>query len=302
MEREKSKDVLALVRERTVLFDGAMGTMLIAEGLSGGEISERWNLDKPDTVKAIHRRYFEAGCDVALTNTFGANRSKLKKKNLEREVFQFNTLAAKLANGVNPGDRFVAGDIGPSGELIAPDGNLSAHDMEGIFAEQAEALDTEKVDLILVETMFSLQEAVAALKGVRTVSQCPVFVSMTYEKKDRGYFTLMGETPEVCSKTLEDVGADVIGANCTIGSKEMIPLARILRDSTNLPVIVQPNAGKPQLKDGKTIYEQDPEDFAEDIEAMVRIGVNVVGGCCGTTPEFISAIYKRIVEHLPPTK
>lgn len=296
METNSRENVLALIKRRVVLLDGAMGTMLMAEGLAGGDVPERWNLEKPETVKSVHRRYFEAGADVVLTNTFGANRPKLKKKQLGGEVFQLNALGAKLAKAVSPPDRFVAGDIGPSGELIAPLGNLSAKDLEEVFADQAQALTSGGVDLILVQTMFSLQEALAALRGVRKVSPCPVFVCMTYERKEAGFFTMMGETPEACTRALADEGADGVGGNCTIGSKEMIPLATILRASTGLPIVVQPNAGKPSLKDGRTVYGQEPEEFAEDIQTMVEAGVNVVGGCCGTTPEFISAMHRRLVE------
>ena len=291
---EQREDILALVRRRTVLFDGAMGTMLMAEGLRGGEAPERWNREKPEIVKSIHRRYFEAGSDAVVTNTFGGNRLKLREGKQDHEVSQINARAAELAKAVSPLGRFVGGDIGPSGELIAPLGRISAEQLEEMFSEQARALIAGGVDFIIIETIFSLQEALAALRGARRVAQHPVFVSMTYEQKDRGFFTLMGETPEVCTKALEQEGADAIGANCTLQSREMIPLARVLRRSTSLPVIVQPNAGKPVIQDGKTIYVQDPEDFARDVYSMVEEGVNIVGGCCGTTPAFISVLHRRL--------
>ncbi len=296
MTTYRQDDILGLVKKRTVLFDGALGTTLMAEGLPSGDLPERWNLEAPEKVKSVHKRYFEAGSDVVLTNSFGANRLKLKKKNLDRDVFQLNTQGAQLAKAVRPPHRFVAGDMGPSGELIAPLGTVTAQEMEEIFAEQAKALASGEVDLIIVETMFSLQEALAALRGVRKVTDCPLFVSLTYESKNRGYFTMMGETPEVCAKALESEGVDVVGANCTLGSREMIPLARVLRDATSLPVIIQPNAGKPRLKDGETIYDQDPEEFADDVQAIVEEGVNLVGGCCGTTPKFISALHRRLFD------
>ncbi len=285
------------MKKRVVLFDGAIGTMLMAEGLQAGDVPETWNRDKPETVKSIHRRYFGAGADVVLTNTFGGNRIKLGKRNLENEAYRLNALAAELAKAVCPPDKFVAGDIGPCGELIAPLGSLEAQDLEDVFAEQTQALVSGGVDLVVIQTMFSLQEALAALRGVRRVAHCPVFVSMTFERKDNRYFTMMGETPEVCVKALESEGADTVGVNCTIGSGEMIPLAKILRESTSLPLIVQPNAGKPVVRDGKTVYDQTPEEFAEDIQVMLREGINAVGGCCGTTPEFISAIHDRVSRH-----
>jgi len=288
------ENILALMGGRIVILDGAIGTMLMAAGLQGGDVPERWNIDKPETVRSIHRSYFEAGSDVVLTNTFGGNRLKLRKKNLDNEVSLFNTRAAELAKAVRPPEKFVAGDMGPSGELVAPLGSATPESLEEIFAEQAQALASGGVDLIIVQTMFSLQEALAALRGIHRVTQGPAFVSMTYERKDQGFFTMMGETPETCTRALEDEGADGVGANCTIGSSEMIPLARILRESTTLPVVVQPNAGKPLFKDGKTVYDQAPEEFAEDIESMAQEGVNAVGGCCGTTAKFISAIHGRL--------
>jgi 5-methyltetrahydrofolate--homocysteine methyltransferase len=290
---ENQGAILAVVKTRVVLLDGAIGTMLMAEGLSGGEAPETWNLEKPDIVKSIHRQYFDAGSDIVLTNSFGGNRLKLGKKGRDR-VAPLNGAAAQLARSVCPPGRFVGGDMGPSGELVAPVGNVSAEYLEEVFAEQAQALASGGVDLLVIQTMFSLQEAVAALRGARRNCRCPVFVSLTYERNDRGFFTLMGETPEVCTKTLEQEGADAVGANCTIESRDMIPLARILRKSTDLPVVVQPNAGKPFVKGGTTEYPQSPAEFAEDIWAMVEEGVNVVGGCCGTTPEFISAIQRRL--------
>jgi methionine synthase I (cobalamin-dependent) len=289
-------DILELMKKRVVLFDGAVGTMLMAEGLLGGEVPERWNLQKPETVKSIHGSYFTAGSDVVSTNTFGGNRLKLRKRNLDHETSLLNTRGAELARAVCPLQKFVAGDMGPSGELVAPIGSMAAEDLEEVFAEQAGALVAGGVDLIIIQTMFSLQEALAGLRGAKKVTHGPVFVSLTFERKDQAFFTMMGETPESCAKALEQEGADVVGANCSIGSREMVPLSKILRESTNLPVLVQPNAGKPRLEGGKTIYDQTPEEFAEDIRSMVSQGVNIVGGCCGTTPEFVSAVYRDLFE------
>ena len=287
-------NILTLVKERTVLLDGAMGTTLMVEGLPGGELPEAWNLDKPDVIQSIHRRYFEAGADGVLTNSFGGNRLKLEKKQRDDDVERINTRAAQLARAVTPPGKFVAGDMGPSGELLTPVGSYSPEELEEVFEEQARALISGGVDLILIETMFSLQEALTALKGVRRAGHGPVFVSITYERKGDRFVTIMGDIPEGCVKALEQEGADGIGANCTIRSDEMIPLAATLRGLTNLPLVIQPNAGTPRVKNGSAIYTQTPDDFANDVEAMVKEGVNVVGGCCGTTPEFISAIHARL--------
>ena len=292
--QDKRVDILALVNQRIVLLDGGMGTMLMVEALAGGELPESWNLERPDVIQSIHKRYFEAGADVVLTNSFGGNRLKLTKKQRDKDVERINTRAAQLARAVTPPGRFVAGDMGPSGELLTPVGDYAPEELEEVFEEQARALISGGVDLILIETMFSLQEALTALKGARRAGHGPVFVSITYERKGDRFVTIMGDTPERCVKKLEQEGADGVGANCTIRSDEMIPLAAILRGLTSLPVVVEPNAGTPRVKDGSVIYTQTPDDFANDVEAMVRHGVNVVGGCCGTTPEFISAIHARL--------
>ena len=287
-------NILTLVKERTVLLDGAMGTMLMVEGLPGGALPEAWNLEKPDVIQSIHRRYFEAGADVVLANSFGGNRLKLAKKQRDDDVERINTRAAQLARAVTPPGNFVAGDMGPSGELLTPVGSYSHEELEEVFEEQGRALISGGVDVILIETMFSLQEALTALKGVRRAGRIPVFVSITYERKGDRFVTIMGDTPEGWVNALEQEGADGIGANCTIKSDQMITLAATLRGLTNLPLVIQPNAGTPRFKDGSAIYTQTPDDFAKDVEAMVKEGANVVGGCCGTTPEFISAIHARL--------
>jgi 5-methyltetrahydrofolate--homocysteine methyltransferase len=267
-----------------------MGTMLMAEGLGGGIAPERWNVEEPEKLKAVHQRYYEAGSDVVLTNTFGANRLKLKRWNLGDEVSRLNVSGVQLARSICPQDRFVAGDVGPSGEMLAPMGSVTGEELEEVFAEQAEALVSGGVDFIIVETMFSLEEAVSALRGVLRAARCPVFALMTYDKNEKGFFTMMGETPHACAEALEREGASAIGANCTIGSTEMISLVGILKEATSLPLILQPNAGRPLVKDGKTVYEQTPEEFARDIRSMVDGGAGGVGGCCGTTPDFIAAV------------
>lgn len=267
----------------------------MARGLSSGEAPEKWNLERPEVVKEVHRAYFSAGSDVVQTNTFGGNRLKLRAQSIEGDLLRINQTAVQLARSVCPPGKFVAGDVGPSGELMVPLGPHAVDEMEGVFAEQGQMLAEAGVDLISIETMFSLDEATAALKGIRGVTGLPIFASMSFDRKPRGFFTLMGETPEACVKALEENGADVVGSNCQLGSREMVDLTREIRSWAKVPVIVQPNAGSPVSREGGTVYEQSPEEFAEDVVRIVESGANVVGGCCGTNPLFIKQVKERLL-------
>jgi methionine synthase I (cobalamin-dependent) len=181
-----SKQILELVKQRVVLFDGALGTMLMARGLSSGEAPEKWNVKKPEVIKEIHRDYFSAGADVVHTNTFGGNRFKLSEKQLEGDLVRINQRAVRLAKGVCPPGKFVAGDVGPSGKLMEPFGPYDVEEMEKNFAEHGQILVDAGVDLISIETMFSLEEASAALRGIRGVTDLPIFVSMTFDRRCSG--------------------------------------------------------------------------------------------------------------------
>ena len=289
-----NQQILDLVKQGIVLFDGALGTMLITRGVSSGEAPEKWNMERPEVVKEIHRAYFSAGSDVVQTNTFGGNRFKLSEKELDGDLLRINQTAVNLAKGVCPPGKFVAGDVGPSGKLMQPFGPYDIKEMEKNFAEQGQILVDAGVDLISVETMFSLEEALAALRGIRGVTDLPIFVSITFDQKPKGFFTLMGETPEACVRALEENGADVLGSNCQLGSREMVDLIKVIRGWAKIPVIAQPNAGSPILKGGMTVYEQSPEEFVEDILRIVEVGAHVVGGCCGTTPLFIEKVRQRL--------
>jgi len=278
------------------LFDGAMGSTLISLGLPEGECPESWNLTHPEVISDIHQKYLEAGADVIQTNTFGANRLRLASFGYNNRVEEINIRAVEIAKKVCPKDKFVAGDIGPCGDFLEPMGKFSIEELEKSFLEQAKALAPPKggVDFFSIETMCDLREAMIATEAIKTVSDLPIFVSMTFDKKPKGYFTIMGNTISECATNLKKAGADVIGANCTLGSAEMIGLVEELRKGTDLPIIIQPNAGKPELIGGKLVYRQDPESFAEDIRKTVNAGANFVGGCCGTTHEFIREIHKRL--------
>jgi 5-methyltetrahydrofolate--homocysteine methyltransferase len=287
-------DLLAELRTRTLLFDGAMGTQLIAAGYRPVESPESWNVSDPDIVVGIHRAYLEAGADIIETNTFGGSRSKLTAYHAGERVAELNTAGARLATGVRDevaSGRLVAGDIGPSGRMMPPLGDATPDELRDVFAEQAEALVAGGVDLISMTTFFDIEEAKAAVLGVRAMAgSLPVLISLAFKPSPRGYHTMMGVTPAQAAATLLDAGADVVGANCEITAEEMLGLVAELRAATTAPLVIQPNAGQPRLADGHTVYGETPERFASFMPAIVAAGANIVGGCCGTTPAHIAAL------------
>jgi len=285
------------VGRRVILFDGGMGSMLISRGLREGDVPESWNFSRGDDLIEIHRAYLESGAEVIQANTFGANRIKLSssRQGSGIDVGEANERAVGLARRAleehGEPDRFLAGDIGPTGMFFEPVGKLEAKDARDAFREQASALERAGVDLFLIETMYDLREAVEALGAVRDVSDKPVVVELTFEKKPRGYYTMFGDTPRKGAEVLLENGADMIGANCTVSSADMIGLAVEFRGFTEAPLIFQPNAGRPEMEGGSAVYRQTPEEFVADMAGIVNAGADAVGGCCGTTPEFISELH-----------
>lgn len=289
-----NKTVLELLEERTILLDGAMGSMLIDKGLQPGTPTESWNVTNPEIVKEIHSNYFQAGSDIVLTNTFGGSRLRLDAHGHGDKVREYNSRAVKIAKEICPSNGFVAGDIGPSGMFLPPVGTASETDFKTNFSEQAVILVEAGVDLFFIETMVDIKEAEIAVKAAKNSSNIPIFASMTYKKTKRGFFTIMGNSIKQCAEVLENAGADAIGANCTISSEEMIDLIPLIAKSTNLPIIAKPNAGQPHFVDGKTIYLSKPIEFANDVQQIIRNGARIVGGCCGSNPKFISEMSNKI--------
>lgn len=284
------KTLLEKTKEKTIIFDGAMGTLIMAAGVSSVRSPTLLNLEKPELVTDFHKQYFDAGADVVLTNTFGANPIKLKAEKIERPMETINREAVKLARQVCAEGKFVAGDIGPTGKMLPPVGDCTFEEMREAFYQQAKVLIESGVDLIIIETMYSLEEAVGAVHGIRNAGDIILIASMTFNKTERGYFTLMGETVGQCASALEQAGANVLGANCTLGSADMIDLTKEFRASTGKPILIQPNAGKPVMRKGVTYYEQTPSEFAQDARILIAMGADMIGGCCGTNPEFIKAL------------
>jgi len=292
-----SRDFLKLLEQaqtegRPLIWDGAVGTQLIARGLIG-RASEEWNLSRTDAITAIHADYFAAGAVAAQTNTFGGNRLKLRLAGLEDKLFEVNARAVEAAQAACPPQRLVAGDLGPTGQMLEPAGTLAAAEAEEVFAEQAQALATAGVDLFSLETFFDLAEAIAAVRGARRVSDLPVIASMTFRLTKRGYFTINGVTPAAAAQGLLEAGATVVGANCTLGPSDMVGLAQAFRQATEAPLIFQPNAGSPRLVGGKEVYDQTAEDFARQSVPLREAGTDILGACCGSNPDFIRQLARK---------
>ena len=283
-------DLLAVLRgERHLLFDGGMGTMLQARGLQAGELPELLNLTHPDEITAIHRAYVEAGSEAVTTNTFGANRLKLGDAASVGDVFGAAVRCARAS-----GARYVAGDIGPLGALLRPMGTLSFDEAYDLFAEEARAAAAAGVDLFIIETMTDLLEIKAAVLACKENSDLPVFATMTFEEDGR---TFLGTSPEIAAVTLDALGADAVGINCSLGPATLRPFAARMLAVTEKPVLVQANAGLPHVEGDRTVYDIHPEEYAEAVRGMVEDGVGLVGGCCGTNPDYIRLLADVVRDH-----
>ncbi len=285
-------DIMQLTHDKGLLFDGGFGSLLMQRGLPTNANAEAWCLEHPEVVTGIHTDYVAAGADVLTTNTFGASALKLRKAGLENRVADINRRMVEMAQAAAQPGNFIAGDIGPTGEMLAPYGLISFDEAVTNFAVQAGYLEKAGVDLFIIETMFDLNEALAAIQGVRQVTQKPVFATLTFEENPTGFATLMGNKVLDSMQALIGAGATAVGANCSLGSDKMVNLARIIRASVRVPVIIQPNAGLPVLKDGVLQYPEDIASFTRNIQDIKEAGVEIVGGCCGTTPDYIRAIRK----------
>ena len=269
-----------LAGQDLLLFDGAMGTQLQARGLAAGEVPELLCLTNPRQITQIHQAYVQAGSEVVTTNTFGASAPKLGDAATVEEVFSAAVACAKAS-----GARYVAADIGPTGSLLEPMGTLPFDDAYELFAQQVRAADAAGADLFIIETMADLAEAKAAVLAAKECSDLPIFCTMTFDEDGR---TFLGTTPEVAAKTLSSLGANVVGINCSLGPKDVAPLVRRMLPWSSVPVMAQANAGLPHVEDGVTLYDIKPAEYCEAVRDMLDAGVTVVGGCCGTTPDYIA--------------
>ena len=283
------KGFIGLVEAQAlVILDGAMGTELDKRGLMG---RGRVNLDAPEAVLDIHREYAACGCDALITNTLTMNRIYIETHDVGVPVREVNLAGVRLAKEA-AGDRLcVLGDMCSTGQLLQPYGDYAESQFLDCFKEQAEILAEGGVDAFIIETMFDLREALCALRACKEVSQLPVVVSMAFSTEADGGRTMMGDSAEECAKRLTDAGADVIGANCgTLDPYQMATVISALRSGTTLPILAQPNAGKPRLDGDRTVFDMGPPEFAAGVEKCVHAGARLVGGCCGTSPDHIRAV------------
>lgn len=277
--------------------DGAMGTQLIARGVEVGRCCDYLNIEQPDTILEIHRSYFQAGSDAVLTNTFGGNKFALAQHGLGDNVKEINTAAAEIARQAAGDDKYVLGDIGPSADFLEPLGSLKPEELKGAFVEQTKALSAGGVDGFIIETMTALDEVTIAVEAVKSVSgDLPVFASMAFDKVGGGFKTMMGVDVESAVAKMISLGVDAVGFNCgTVSLDEYVELAgRYVAAAKDALIFAEPNAGKPELVDGLSVYKVSAEDFAAAAEKIRSAGINVIGGCCGTGPEHIKAMADKL--------
>jgi len=291
------EEIKEQLNKRPLLLDGAMGTMLQSYGLKSGECSEGWNISHPQVVQKIHQEYIKAGADVILTNTFGANRVKLSSFNRQNDVIEINRSAVKIAKEAIKSVRelekkvLLAASVGPTGKILEPYGSLSLKEVYENYKEQIAILEKIGVDLIILETFYNLEEIKTTLKAIKENSDLMVIASMTFDKNLK---TIYGIDPERAVIVLENKGADGVGANCGTGPEVLYKVLKIMKKVSKTYLMVEPNAGIPELVRNKVVYPASPKIMANYTEKFVKLGLNLIGGCCGTTPLHIKAMSDKI--------
>ncbi len=276
------------------MFDGAIGSLLQRRGLEAGACPEAFTLTHPEVLLEIHRAYVAAGSDIIQTNTFGGNVLRLAKYGLDDKTQEINARAVELARQAAGDQAHVAASVGPTGELLEPYGDVTRDAVLKAFQIQARGL--EEADLVNIETMTSIDEALLAVQAIRSVLDLPVSVSMTFNQTPRGYFTIMGESVERSSRLLTESGVDMLGSNCGEGVDQMLAIVTELRALTALPLLAKPNAGIPRVIGGQEMYPETPESFTAKMRLVMEAGVALCGCCCGTTPDHIRGLRRAADE------
>lgn len=284
--------VQLVLKSGSYLSDGAWGTEFLKKGFTIGDSADLLNETKPGLVEEVARAYADAGSDIILTNTFGANRIALDKFGLREKVNQLNRTGVALSKKAANGRALVFASLGPTGKMVSM-GEIAAQDAQAAFLEQALALKEAGADAVVIETMGDIEEYGAAIKAVK-MAGLPVAACMSFDSGKNFLNTLMGVSVEQMVETAEGLGAEMIGANCGVGIESYVKIAEALLKKSRLPVWIKANAGLPQMENGKTAYSMTPETFAGYASSLVKMGVRVIGGCCGTTPAFIAAC-RRII-------
>jgi 5-methyltetrahydrofolate--homocysteine methyltransferase len=295
------KSLLETLRDRRLVCDGAMGTQLMLAGLANGDCGEAWNLAHPDRVLAIQRRYVEAGADCLITNTFGGSRLMLKRHGHVEHLREINQAGARIAReAFGEREGFVLGDLGPLGAILEPYGDLSQDEARAAYEEQARALVEAGVDALIIETQTSLEETGVAIAAAKAAGAPCIIASLAYDlSQDQSFYvTMMGVTPERAAEFVEENGADIVALNCGTGMdmNGAAMVAKQYRASCKLPVMVQPNAGLPVLENMKAVYKQLPADLALNVPNAIEAGANIIGSCCGSTPEHTRAIREVVTK------
>jgi 5-methyltetrahydrofolate--homocysteine methyltransferase len=290
-----------VVRERRLVCDGAMGTQLMLAGLESGSCGELWNLTHPERILAIHKRYVEAGADCIITNTFGASRIMLQRHDHADEVRAINQAGVRLAReAFSEVDGYVLGDMGPLGAILEPYGDLPATEAQVAYEEQASALVEAGADAIIIETQTSLEEIGIAIDAAKSAGAPCIIASLAYDLSADGtfYVTMMGVKPEMAAAAIEKRGAHIVALNCGTGMDMMgaATVVRLYRENCGLPTMGQPNAGLPVLENGKAVYKQSADEMAHAVPELLQAGGNIVGSCCGSTPEHTRAIRNVVKE------
>lgn len=280
-----------LAHGEVLVGDGAWGTQLMARGLPPGQPPEWFALERPEVIEEVARLYVEAGADLVTTDTFGGNRFRLEIHGLAGELARVNRQAVEAVKRAVAGRALVSASVGPSGQLLEPYGDASPAAVEAAFAEQVRVLAEAGADLVCIETMSDLTEATCAVKAAKAAAPgLPVMATMTFEPNPRGYFTVMGTSIEQAVAGLVAAGADVVGSNCGTGITDMIGIARAMVQRSGVPIAIQPNAGLPETEGGAIVYRETPDSMAARVPELLDLGVAIVGGCCGTTPQHTRAI------------
>lgn len=292
------KEFKNLLKDKVLILDGATGTELQDAGLPQGVCPEIWVIENPDKLINVQRNYFKAGSDAVYTCTFGANRLKLKEFGMSDKAEEINRKLALVSREAAGKDKLVIGDIGPTGSFVEPFGDLPFEEAVEIFREQASGLLKGGVDLFVIETMMDIQEARAALIAIKEICDLPVIVSMTFTAEGQ---TLTGTPPETALVTLQSLGASAFGCNCSVGPQAMLSLLMGIKPFATIPILAKPNAGLPKLIKGKTVFDMDADEFASFGPEFIKAGVNLIGGCCGTKPEYIKKL-KESLKGINPEK
>ncbi len=283
-----------LERGDTIISDGATGTYLQENGLEPGGCPEEFNTSQPEIVRSMAKRYFDAGSEMVLTNSFGGSKFMTRKYGFEDRVAEFNRLAAEHARSVAPPGGYVIGSVGPTGEFLEPLGPVTSLEMYDAFVEQITALAEGGADGVVIETMTAIEEATLAVRAAKESTDLVVMATMVYDPGPRGFFTMMGITPEDGVKKLRQAGADVVGTNCGNGIERMIEIARLMRAVDDGYMLIHSNAGIPAIVDLEIVYPETPEFMAEHFKTLQGLGINILGGCCGTGPDHIKSLASAI--------